>query len=284
MSTWLGDIYPASYLASQSGATVVLTVTAPDGTTSTPTVNSAAAPTYMATVPCSQAGTYLLTWVASGSLTDVFVDQFTVVAPSLALISFSELRDQLNISPTDTTGSAKLRRFMQSASDVVQNITGPILGQSRTEFFDGNREMIVLSPRWVQSITTITENLGTTVFTLTEQPLAAGSFTQYGYTWDRSTNKITRRSNGLTGCFPSGDGNIAVTYKQGITPLPQDITDAAGVIIEHWWTHGQQPRSMSWTNPGTNDDDIPTTNVMGYAIPYAAEAMLAPYALGPALA
>lgn len=281
MSTWLGDVYPASYTAPQT-ATVFLTVTAPDGTSTTPAVVTAAAPVYTSTVPTPMVGTYLLTWVASGAVVDVFVDQFTVVAPQLALISFSELKDQLNISPADTTGTAKLRRFMQSAADVVQNITGPMLGQSRTDFFDGNRETVVLPVRWVQSITSITENLGTTVFTLTEQPLAAGGFTQFGYTWDRNTHKITRRSNGLTSCFPDGDGNVAVTYKQGISPLPQDITDATGVIIEHWWTHGQQPRSISWSNP-SNDDDLATTSVLGYAIPYAATTMLAPYALGPAL-
>jgi hypothetical protein len=169
---------------------------------------------------------------------------------------------------------------MQSAADEVEYITGPMRGQSRTEYFDGNRETVVLAPRWVQSITTITENLGTTVFTLTEQPLAAGSFTQYGYTWDRSTNKIIRRSNGLTGWFPDGDGNIAVTYKQGISPLPQTITDAGGELIRHWWENGQQPRSMSWTNPGT-DDDIEVVAGLTYWVPNRVVSMLAPYALGP---
>lgn len=281
MSTWLGDIYAASYTAPQT-ATVVLTVTAPDGTVSTPTVVSSAAPAYTATVPTPQIGTYLLVWSASGAVVDVFVDQFTVVSPSLALISFSELKDQLNISVTDTTGTAKLRRFMQSASDVVQNITGPILGQMRTEFFDGHRETIVLSPRWVQSITTITENLGTTVFTLTEQPLSAGNFTQYGYTWDRDTHKITRRANGLTAWFPDGRGNVAVTYKQGINPLPQDITDATGELIRHWWENGQMPGRASFQAQGGDDDGA--IMVMGYAVPNRVIEMLKPYERGPSAA
>lgn len=282
MSVWLGDTYAASYTA-PAVATVALTVTAPDGTTTSPTVVATAAPVYSSIVPTPMVGTYLLTWVASGAVVDVFVDQFTVVAPSLSLISFSELKDQLNIDAADKTGDAKLRRFMQSAADVVQNITGPMLGQVRTEYFDGNRSTIVLMPRWVQSITTITENLGTTVFTLTEQPLASGSSGQYGYTWDRLTNKITRRSSGLTAWFPAGDGNVAVTYKMGISPLPQDITDATGVIIEHWWSHGQQAFNTSYSTSGGNDDEIATASVMGYAIPYAAMTMLEPYAYGPAI-
>lgn len=280
MSTWLGDIYSASYTAS-AAATVVLTVTAPDGTTSTPTV-TASGFTYTATVPCPQVGMYLLTWVASGGVVDVFVDQITVVAPSLSLVSFSELRDQLNLYVADTSGTARLRRFMQSATDVVEALTGPMRGQPRTDYFDGGSSTIVLPGRWVQSITLIQETLGITVFTLTEQPLTSGSFTQYGYTWDRITHKITRRSNGLTGYFPQGDSNVAVTYKQGISPLPQVISDATAELIRIWWQDGQQPRAVSFTNPGA-DDEVGTT-VLGYWVPRRVVQMLAPYSLGPGLA
>jgi hypothetical protein len=281
MSILQGDIYSASYTAPLA-ATVVLTVTAPDGTTSTPTVVTTAAPVYTSTVPAVQVGVYLLTWVASGAVVDVYVDQFSVAAPTRSLISLGDLRDQLNISATDTTATAKLLRFMQSATDVIQNITGPLMGQSRTDYFDGNRETVVLMVRWVQSITTITETLGTTTFTLTEQPLGAGGATQFGYTWDRNTHKITRRANGLTSCFPDGDGNVAVTYKQGINPLPQDITDATGELIRHWWQNGQQPRSVSFTNPGQNDD-AGAVGSIGYWVPNRVNELLAPYALGPVI-
>jgi len=280
MSTWQGDIYSASYTASQA-ATVVLTVTAPDGTTSTPTVVTTGAPTYTADVTGSQTGTYLLVWSASGALTDVFVDQFTVVAPALALVSFTELKDQLNISTSDTTGTAKLRRFMQSATDVVQNLTGNLLGQSRTVYFDGGCVSVVLPDRWVQSITTVTEVLATMRFTLTEQPLGAGNYTQYGYTWDRITNKIIRRGSGLTYRFPPGNANVAVTYRQGISPLPQVISDAAGELIRIWWQDGQQPRSISFANPALDDDS--GTVVLGYWVPRRVVGMLEPYMLGPAL-
>jgi hypothetical protein len=281
MSTILGDIYTASYTAPAT-ATVVLTVTAPDATTSTPTV-SASGVTYTATVPTVQVGAYLLTWVASGAVVDVYTDQFNVVAPSLQLISLGDLKEQLNISATDLTSTTRLRRFIQSASDVVQYITGPMLGQSFTEYFDGHRSTVVLSAKWVQSITSITEILGTTVFTLTEQPLGAGGYTQFGYTWDRYTHTIIRRANGLTGLFPDGDRNVAVTYKQGINPLPQDITDAAGELIRHWWSNGQQPRAVSFTSPGL-DDDTGTITSSGYWVPNRVNELLAPYARGPALA
>jgi hypothetical protein len=257
----------------------VLTVTAPDGTTSTPAVTVSGSAATAKVIPAI-AGQYLLLWTVTGALTDAVQDQFTATQATLGLISLTDLRDQLNIAANDTTGNAKLRRFSQSASDVVQNITGPLLGQVRTEYFDGNRETVVLSPRWVQSIISIKETLGTTTFTLTEQPLGAGGATQYGYTWDTSTHKITRRSNGLTDRFPSGEGNVAVTYKLGINPLPQDITDATGELIRHWWANGQQPWRAAF-QPGGDDTTVP---IMGYAIPNRVVEMLTPYAHGPGLA
>jgi hypothetical protein len=257
----------------------VLTVTAPDGTTTTPTVTVDGS-NATAAVPATIAGQYLLVWTVTGTLTDAVMDQFTATPAALGLISLSDLRDTLNIAPSDTTGNAKLRRFIQSATKVVEHITGPMLGQSCTEYFDGNRPMIVLSARWIQSITTITEVLGTTLFTLTEQPLG-GSYTQYGYTWDKSTNTIIRRSSGITFWFPPGDRNVTVTYEAGISPLPQDISDAAGDIIQHWWDHGQQAFAAPYIT--TDEGDVPVSNVMGYAIPNAAVEKLEPYALGPSV-
>jgi hypothetical protein len=282
MSTLQGDIYAASYTAPVA-ATVVLTVTAPDGTTSTPAVVTTSAPTYTSTVPGTQVGAYLLVWVASGTTVDVFTDQFTVVAPLLQLISMADLKEQLNISSTDSTSTARLRRFIQTAGDVVENITGPMRGQSIAEYYDGGNSSIVLRARWVQSITSITETIGTTTFTLTEQPLPAGSFTQYGYTWDRITHTIIRRFNGITGYFPSGNKNVAITYKQGLNPLPQAISDAAGELIRHWWENGQQPSALSFTTAGLNDD-TGTVNSAGYWIPNRVNELLAPYAQGPSAA
>lgn len=283
MTVLLGGSYAATYQAAAplAGSTAVLTVTAPDGTTSTPVVTVSGSAASAAVVP-AQTGLYLLVWTVTGAIVDAVQDQFTAAPPSLALISFGELREQLSIAPSDTSATTRLRRFMRSGSDVVQNITGPLLGQLRTEYFDGNRETVVLSPRWVQSIVTMTETLGTTTFTLTEQPLGAGGANQFGYTWDRDTHTIIRRANGITNRFPPGDRNVAVTYKQGISPLPQDITDATGELIRHWWENGQTPGRASFQAGGGDDDG--TIVVMGYAVPNRVIEMLKPYERGPAVA
>jgi len=281
MSVLQGDVFAASYTAPAT-ATVVLTVTAPDGTTSTPSVVTGAAPVYTSTVPASQVGAYLLTWAASGAATDVFADQFTVVAPSLQLISYGDLVDQINISATDTTTSARLRRFIQSATDVVQNITGPVLPVTKTTYFDGGQSSVTLPYKWVKSITSVVEWWGgATIYTLTAQT-PGSSMGTFNYLWDTSSNSITRYAGGFPTSFFPLENSVTVTYVAGMVTIPQDITDATGELVRHWWQHGQQPRSVSFTNPGA-DDDTGTISVMGYAVPNRVNEMLAPYARRPAI-
>lgn len=277
MSVLIGAAYSAQYVAPSSlaGSTPVLTVTAPDGTTTTPavTVNGQIA---TASVPATKAGAYLLVWSVTGALTDAQTDQFTAAAGALTLLSLGDLRDQINMSPTDTTGNAKLRRFLQSATDVVQNITGPILPQQITRQFDGENTFLVLPERWVSSVASVVETRGITNYTLTEQPLGH-SVDAFGYTWDRQTNKIIRRAyGGAVALFPPGLGVVSVAYTAGMATIPQDVSDATGELIRHWWAHGQQPyRGAFQATPG--DDDGGTVTVMGYAVPNRVTEMLAPY-------
>jgi len=281
MSVLQGDVFAASYTAPAT-ATVVLTVTAPDGTTSTPSVVTGAAPVYTSTVPASQVGAYLLTWVASGAATGVFADQFTVVAPSLQLISYGDLVDQINISATDTTTSARLRRFIQSATDVVQNITGPVLPVTKTTYFDGGQSSVTLPYKWVKSITSVVEWWGgATIYTLTAQT-PGSSMGTFNYLWDTSSNSITRYAGGFPTSFFALENSVTVTYVAGMVTIPQDITDATGELVRHWWQNGQQPRAAGFTNPGS-DDDTGTITVMGYAVPNRVNEMLAPYARRPAI-
>lgn len=282
MSVIQGDLYAASYTAPAT-ATVVLTVTAPDGTTSTPSVVTALAPVYTSSVPATQVGAYLLTWTASGAATDVFTDQFTVVAASLQLISYADVCDQLNISTTDTTTTARLRRYIQSATDVVQNITGPILPTSKTSYFNGGHSSLTLPYRWVKSITSVVEWWGgTTIYTLTAQTPGSAMGT-YNYMWDTATNTLTRLAGGFPTNFFPLENSVTVTYLAGMTTIPQVITDATGELIRHWWQNGQQPRSVSFTNPTGLGDDTGTITVMGYAVPNRVNEMLAPYARRPAI-
>jgi hypothetical protein len=105
----------------------------------------------------------------------------------------------------------------------------------------------------------------------------------FGYTWDRQTNKIIRRSyGGAVALFPPGLGVVSVTYTAGMATIPQDVSDATGELIRHWWAHGQQPYRGAF-QATTADDDGGTITVMGYSVPNRVNEMLNPYRKRPGI-
>jgi hypothetical protein len=208
-------------------------------------------------------------------------DQFSVIAASLDLVSLSDVRDQLNIAPTDRSMDAKLIRFMKAATAVVENITGPILPQTRTDVFDGETTFVVLPFRWVQSITDVHETRGITNYTLTEQPLGS-SVDAWGYTWDKTINKLVRRAyGGAVAIFPPGTNVVSVTYKLGMLTIPDDIQMAAAELIRHWWQFGQQPFRGAFSAQPVDDGGVAT--VVGYAVPNRVLELLNPWRRHPAV-
>lgn len=67
-----------------TNATVAITVTAPDGTQSTPTVVNSSTGNYYAIIPIDQAGRWLYRWVASGAATAADEAAFAVYTKETA--------------------------------------------------------------------------------------------------------------------------------------------------------------------------------------------------------
>lgn len=282
MEVILGGEYTATYVAPQalSGATVACTVTAPDGTTTTPTPTVSGSVATASITP-ALVGTYLVVWTVSGSLVDAQQDQFSVEAAALDLVSLSDVRDELNINPADISENAKLRRYIRAANFVVENITGPIRKQTRTDVFDGDVEAIVLPFRWVSAISDIHETRGITNYTLTEQPLGQ-SLNAWAYTWDRTVNKIIRRAyGGAPALFAPGLNVVSVTYTLGIDPIPQDIQVAVTELIRHWWQFGQLPKRGPFGGQPVDDGGVAT--VVGYSVPNRVLELLEPWRRRPGI-
>jgi hypothetical protein len=281
MSILQGTGYAASFTPSSgatAGLTAILTVTAPDASITTPTVTTTATQ-FTATVPSTQVGNYLLAWSISGTSATVQQDQFTSIAPKLDFLSLADARAELNYAAGDTAKDDKLRRWLKATTYVIEKVTGPILPVSRTRYFDGDNAFFVLSDRWVTSITSMTENLAGVNYTLTEQPLGSGT-DSYGYTWDRSINKIVRRnSNGSERSFPSGPGVVTVTYLAGLVAIPDDIQMAAAALVKHFSSRSDQPFRTSF-GPSSGDD---STAVGNYFIPNAIMDLLEPWRRPPGI-
>jgi hypothetical protein len=120
----LGDAVPLVYTIN-AVATVTLTVTAPDGTTTTPGTTQGGAPpavTYTANVPATQAGTWRYRFVATGAATDAEQGQFYVQADadSHVYTTLPELKTALSIPQTDTADDDDLQDAVLAASRAVE--------------------------------------------------------------------------------------------------------------------------------------------------------------------
>jgi hypothetical protein len=123
MSYDIGDAVPLVYTINAT-ATVALTVTAPDGTISTPaTVQAGAAPavTYTAAVLVGQAGLWRYRFLATGAVTDAEDGQFWVqpAAAGNVYTTLPELKAALTIPPGDTQDDDDLQDAILVASRAV---------------------------------------------------------------------------------------------------------------------------------------------------------------------
>ena len=98
-----------------TNATVVLTVTAPDGTTSTPSVTNASTGTYTAVVTLSSAGLWTWKWAASGTVVDVAYD--SILAADPAPVTYATVPDlKATLGLTDTSLDAQLSDCLDTSS------------------------------------------------------------------------------------------------------------------------------------------------------------------------
>jgi hypothetical protein len=282
MSIIQGAVYQATYNApsgSLSGSTAVLTVTAPDQITiTTPTVTVTGG-TATASVPGLQVGQYLLVWVVTGTAPDASQDQFSVVAAALDLVDLADIKQDLRIAATDTTYDVQLRRWIKAATGVATIVMGPVTPTTETYTIDGGNGFFVLPRRWITSITSLVEVISTTVFTLTEQPLGS-SVNNYGYTWDRFTNKVVRRGgSGNIQNFPDGADNVICVYVAGMTVIPEDVQLGANFLVRHFFKKGDVP-VKSLLKPADPSEGVPVGN---YLVPREVMDVWQPYVLTPGI-
>lgn len=262
MATYdVGDSVALSWALGSAG-TVVLTVTAPDGTTSTPAVSGSS--TYTATVSAAQAGRYTARWVSTGATVAAHVDVFDVwpTDPRL-IISLDDAKAALNI--TTTTHDDELRLYVAACTDVIEDIAGPVLRRTLVETFDGAGDSLPLSARAL-SVTSVTED-GVT--------LAASD-----YVLNAGTGVVTRVAGTTPLLWSPGCQNVTVTYVAGASSVPPHVVLAARELLRHLYAQGQQGSRPAF---GSSEADMASTP-SGFAVPLRVLELLAPRRAVPGLA
>lgn len=99
-------------------ATVTLTITAPDGTSTTPGPTHAGTGTYTADILITQAGTWTYRWAASGAATDVETGTFRAAVADPTSPTVEQLRAFLNLATIDETRGQLMLELAQQACEI----------------------------------------------------------------------------------------------------------------------------------------------------------------------
>jgi hypothetical protein len=254
----LGDVYDAAsgceiYIYDDAGdlaaATVALTITLPDGTTTTPAVTTPSTGRYQSSYKPTQAGTHYVQWVAtsvggvSGEDT-AHEDSFTVSESTNTFVSLAEAKSLLNMQ--DTADDDELLSYLEWACDLAEQIADTKFGRktytSETYSTNGSQHAVVLNHKPVISITTVTENGAT---------LSASD-----YRVD-SNGLLYRRSGYVDYPWSESSGGITVTYVAGHAIIPTPVRNATLQILDHLWSTqrnraGGRPSREDYPASGAN--------------------------------
>lgn len=242
-------------------ATVVLTVTLPDGSTDTPAVVHTSTGVYTCQYVTTQAGRHQVRWISTNPATS-YADVFNVAEASPAmLISLAEARAALaKRTGSSTVGDSDLRGYIVAATPIVEDAAGAQRILTKTFTANGGAPSILI-PDNIVSVLSITES---------GAALTAGS----DYTVDFDRGIITRGTYRMGFYFTPGIQNVVIVYKTGVGLVADNVRLATRIIVAHLWQADQQGSRPAIGGSAPNADVVTTPS--GFAIPRRAAELLRP--------
>lgn len=196
-----------------------------------------------------------------------------------ALVSVADVKVHLNIPAADTTHDTEIQGFIDAAQPVIENIVGPVIYATWTEWYDGGLPFIELRHGPVISVTSVTEYRGRNAYLLT-QLVDPSTATSYSYTIEPEIRRIIRRSSGGTEeSFPSGLGTVIVVYVAGRATVPPNVKLAAAELVRHLYQLTQQGGRPAFGGDATEGAWLPA----GFAVPTRVLELLAPNRRHPSI-
>ena len=200
-----------------------------------------------------------------------------MTAPT-ALVTLDEVKAHLN--KTDFNDDLELQGFIDAATPLVENMAGPVIPRTVTEYYSGGTTTITLNSQPVQSVTSIVETYGQTNYNLTQVTLGQG-MTGFAFTLDPLTGRIVRRAYNAEAMFPVGTNNVQVVYVAGRDSVPANVRLATLMLVQHLWTTSQMNRNGGRPTLGGDDTFVPG---MGFAVPNRVKELLQPSPRVPGVA
>jgi hypothetical protein len=254
-------------------ASPTLTVTAPDGTTSSPPVTHNGSGSYSAAFTSTLAGHHLVAWsAASGSNADAFSDSFEVQpASDPTIVSLAEAKEILQLAGT-TSQDMLLQGYNAAASEVADYICGPVVTRQVTEVVRAQGRALVLSYAPVRT------DLGTALDpsnrrdgSTTNGIVSITPLLTYGFMYDIAQllvdpdTGIVRHLAGLP-FFYSGDpyAQWKVTYWAGRKIIPAAVYQGCKIILEHLY---MIKRGGAAAQDVASGESVTVVPGFGFAIP-----------------
>lgn len=225
------------------GGAITAALTAPDGTQTSLATSSTARGRYSYTFTPDISGRWSVTAGASGS-SGIPARVFNIFPPDPhMLISIEEAKSALNFPADDTANDEEIMLFIAAATNVIEDITGPLFPATYIERFDGNTFTVLLS-RAPEEVISVTDT-GTTV-----DP-AEYTVEPFG--------RIRRLDSQR---FRRGFQTLAVTYRAGTGIVPAAVVLAARELIQFSYRQSQQGERPQFGG----GPDMATTR-SGYLVP-----------------
>lgn len=168
------------------------------------------------------------------------------------LVTLSDVKTHLRIPTTDTSNDTQLQGFIDAASAIVGYEVGPVTTTSFTETHVPRGSRVIVDQVPIVSVTTITEYIGRTAYTLSLQP--PGSTTDnWGYSIDLPDSGVIVRRDGAGIEIPFWGTPVVVTYTAGLASTPPDVKMAVLEDLRGLWQQTQQGQRPGGTSGSTVD-------------------------------
>lgn len=235
--------------------------------------DSATAGGYMATWVATLASGAVVTYPTTGYL-DVRVEQNLTTAGGQQLVSLSDAKAYLNIPAASRDQDSKIVQMIESATPMVEAITGPIVQRSYNEWYDGGNPFVVLRNRPVLALTSVTEYRGPIAYALTiiTDP---GHGTIYSCMLDEFGRVERRSAGGGIIAFPAMPQSVNVVYTAGLAAVPDNVRHGTLELLRINYQQTQQGgRPAFGSSVGGMEDQFEQMNILGFYMPRRVREML----------
>ena len=247
----------------------------------------------------ANAGNYLANWYVVGKKETfpttgylwVEVEPNLTATGNAQLVGLPEVKDHCNIKEEDHILDAKLVRFIKAAQPLIENLTGPIAHNVYDEWYEGGHATLALrhAPTYGYGTSPFLKILAASEYRgPIEYVLAAAPTPTQGSVYSQMVHPelqvVARRTSG-GGTYPfwrdpnHPQQSVHVVYAAGQETTPDNVAFAMLETIKWWWDTTRGVGAGRRTQADLEVQGRPLV-----ALPYHAEAMLAPTRRPPAFA